>query len=151
MPAPRQRAGAPIERLRRRADFLAVAAGRSRHSTPGLVLQAKARRQHSRATDQLPTATVHGEATANATADPTAAVVRLGFTASRKVGGAVARNRARRRLRAAAQAVLPAHAARGHDYVIIARAQTLDRPFPLLLADLEQAMRRLGLWQEERP
>jgi ribonuclease P protein component len=44
---------------------------------------------------------------------------RLGFTASRKVGGAVVRNRARRRLRAAAAAVMAAHAAYGMDYVLV--------------------------------
>lgn len=71
--------------------------------------------------------------------------LRLGITASRKVGNAVARNRARRRLRAAAHLVLPACAAPGFDYVVIARPQTLTRPFVALVADLKDALRRLGL------
>jgi ribonuclease P protein component len=147
MPAPRRRSGAPIERLKRRAEFQAVAAGRSRHTTPGLILQAKARRQPQ--TSDQPTA-MPSQTPARRRPEPAAEAVRLGFTASRKVGGAVARNRARRRLRAAAEHVLPAHAARGHDYVIVARPETVERPFALLLEDLERAMRRLGVWREAR-
>ena len=71
-----------------------------------------------------------------------------GFPASRKVGNAVARNRARRRLRAAAAAVLPAHAARGHDYVVIARAGTLTRPYEALLEDLAAGLKRLGVYRQ---
>jgi ribonuclease P protein component len=69
--------------------------------------------------------------------------IRLGITASRKVGNAVARNRARRRLREAARRVLPTDAAPGHDYVLIGRAATLQRPFAMLVADLQSALRRL--------
>ncbi|HVZ68725.1 MAG TPA: ribonuclease P protein component [Rhizomicrobium sp.] len=73
---------------------------------------------------------------------------RVGFTASRKIGGAVARNRAKRRLRAAAQALLPLYGLKGHDYVLVARAGTLTRDFPGLLDDLKaalvQAHQRLG-------
>jgi ribonuclease P protein component len=63
--------------------------------------------------------------------------VRVGFTASRKVGGAVLRNRAKRRLRAAA---LPLLAREGHDYVLVARTATLSRPFAELTRDLEKAL-----------
>lgn len=65
---------------------------------------------------------------------------RIGFTASRKVGGAVERNRAKRRLRAAAQAILPEAALPRTDYVLIARPATLDRPFDKLLKDLAQTI-----------
>ena len=75
---------------------------------------------------------------------PEHSAIRVGFTASRKVGNAVARNRARRRLREAARRVLPVVAAPGRDYVLIGRRTTLERPFPLLLADLETALCRLG-------
>ncbi len=68
---------------------------------------------------------------------------RLGFTCSRKVGGAVERNRARRRLRAAADAVLRPGPA-GWDLVLIGRAATLDRPFALLVDDLRQGLARIG-------
>jgi ribonuclease P protein component len=70
--------------------------------------------------------------------------VRLGFTCSRKLGGAVARNRARRRLRAAADAVLRP-GPDGWDLVLVGRAATLDRPFPALVADLRAALARLGV------
>ena len=70
--------------------------------------------------------------------------IRVGFTASRKVGNAVARNRARRRLREVVRLLLPEAAAPSRDYVLIGRRATLERPFPLLLADLETALRRLG-------
>lgn len=116
---------AGLARLKRRAEFLQVAKGR-RWATPGLVLQARA--QSSDAT-------------------PVAAA-RVGFTASRKVGIAVERNRARRRLKAAVDRVLPDHAAPGQDYVVVARTETLKRPFALLLGDLETALKRLGAWRD---
>ena len=71
---------------------------------------------------------------------------RVGLTASRRVGNAVRRNRARRRLRAVAERVIPLHAKRGHDYVLIARTATVDRPFAALVGDLETAIKRLNLW-----
>ncbi len=65
---------------------------------------------------------------------------RVGFTASRKVGNAVARNRAKRRLRAAASQLLPLLARQGHDYVLVARATTGTRAFDALLADVTAAL-----------
>ena len=74
--------------------------------------------------------------------------MRYGLTVSRKVGGAVVRNRARRRLRAAACAVLPEHAMAGHDFVLIGRPATLARSYPALIDDLATALRRVGAWRE---
>jgi ribonuclease P protein component len=65
---------------------------------------------------------------------------RVGFTASRKVGGAVERNRAKRRLRAAARAILPLQGLERTDYVLVARPATIARPFPELLKDLAQTL-----------
>jgi len=70
------------------------------------------------------------------------AAVRVGFTASRKVGNAVVRNRAKRRLREVAR-VLAERGRPGTDYVLIARAGTADRPYMALVADLETALRRV--------
>src|SRR5579871_6457729 len=67
--------------------------------------------------------------------------VRVGFTASRKVGNAVARNRAKRRLRAAASQLLPLLGRGGHDYVLVARASTGTRAFDALLADVTTALK----------
>jgi ribonuclease P protein component len=69
-----------------------------------------------------------------------AEIVRVGFTASRKIGNAVARNRAKRRLRAAASQLLPLLGRGGHDYVLVARATTGARPFAALLADVTAAL-----------
>lgn len=82
---------------------------------------------------------------------PAAPASRLGAVTSRKIGNAVARNRARRRLREAARSVLPRVAVSGHDYVLIGRTETLTRPFPLLIADIEGALRRLGAHSESSP
>ena len=67
-------------------------------------------------------------------------VARVGFTASRRVGGAVQRNRAKRRLRALARRVVSVLGREGHDYVLIARAQTLTRGFAELENDLGAAI-----------
>jgi ribonuclease P protein component len=112
---------ARLIRLKTRSDFLRVAASRVRAARPGLVLQAAPQPEP-------------GEA----------AAVRVGFTASRRVGNAVARNRAKRRLRAAAAAVLAQHGRIGTDYVLIARGETGARPYPELVADLEMALRRVA-------
>jgi ribonuclease P protein component len=73
-----------------------------------------------------------------------AALVRVGFTASRKVGNAVTRNRAKRRLRSAAALTLLGKGKPGTDYVLIARAGTVDRSYDALIADLEAALRRVN-------
>ena len=70
--------------------------------------------------------------------------VRLGFTATRKVGNAVIRNRAKRRLREAARAATPLLAVPCSDYVFIARMGTVDRPWDRLLDDVKSALTRLA-------
>lgn len=113
-----------VGRLKRRPEFLRVAAGRQKWAAPGLILQALSQ-----------------------DASPGPPSLRVGFTASTKIGNAVARNRARRRLRAAAAAVLPRHAAPAHDYVLIARASTLTRPYAELVGDLVAGLQRLRLYR----
>ncbi len=72
------------------------------------------------------------------------ATVRIGFTATRKVGGAVVRNRCKRRLREAARAMTPIHGVPGSDYVFIARQGTADRAWARLLDDVKSALTRLA-------
>jgi len=119
-----------VARLKRRPDFLRVAGGRQKWVAPGLILQALRQDDSALSTEGI-------------------APARVGFTASAKVGNAVVRNRARRRLRAAAASVLPLHAEPAHDYVLIARAGTLQRRFADLVADLEAGLKRLGLYRED--
>ena len=64
----------------------------------------------------------------------------LGFTATKKVGGSVVRNRARRRLREAARQLLPNIGVAGVDYVLVARQETGSAAWPRLLDDLEKAL-----------
>lgn len=68
------------------------------------------------------------------------ALIRAGFTATKKIGGAVVRNRAKRRLREAARLLLPQHGQRGCDYVFIARSGTTARPWLRLLDDVKSAL-----------
>jgi len=67
-------------------------------------------------------------------------VYRIGYTASKKIGNAVQRNRAKRRLRAACRALLPLEAVPGYDYVIIARHMVLDMPYKKLYKELKTAL-----------
>jgi ribonuclease P protein component len=117
-----------LRRLRKRSEFLRVARARRSWATPGLVLQARRRPQE--ASQGAPQAQLEA--------------IGVGFTASRKVGSAVERNRARRRLRAVAREVLPTAGRPGYDYVLIARAGTLRRPYMELTRDLTKALARVS-------
>ncbi len=119
-------------RLKRRADFLRVAGIRRKWVVPGLLLQA---------------APIPEEVASLGDSSTQQSSLRLGFTVSRKVGNAVTRNRAKRRLKAAAGLVMPDQAMPGFDYVLIGRRETVNRPFPLLLQDLQTALKRLNLLQ----
>jgi ribonuclease P protein component len=130
-----------IGRLKTRPEFLKVAATGAKWVTPGLVLQARCRPTSMGPASTEPTST---ETAADFGRDARAERVRVGFTASRKVGNAVRRNRARRRLRAVVAEVLLEHGRPGCDYVLIGRAGTLDRRYSDLVADLCTALARIG-------
>jgi ribonuclease P protein component len=103
--------------IRKRYDFLAANAGK-RASSPGFVLLVRDR----------------------ADGDPTK---RVGFTVTKKIGGAVVRNRMKRRLRALARELLPAGGIPGADYVLIGRSGGIERDFALLRQELASALERL--------
>jgi ribonuclease P protein component len=107
------------ERLKRRADFLRVAAKGRKAPVHGLVLQALARDDDGPA--------------------------RLGFTVTRKVGNAVVRNRTRRRLKEAARLLLRGQDLSGVDLVLIGRDGTRKRPFADLTDDLRRALAKTGV------
>lgn len=112
---------APVT-LRRRADFLRAASA-LRQGTAGFLLQAR-----QRLGDE---------------AEP-AQSVRIGFTCSKKLGNAVARNRAKRRLRALAREILPHSGRPGWDYVLVGRPEaTATRDFLLMKGDLLSALQRV--------
>ena len=114
-----------LMRLKQRADFLRVAKAQRKRVTPGLILQV-------------------------APSLEAEAVVRVGFTVSRRTGNAVRRNRIRRRLRAVAETILPSAVRVGYDFVLIGRIETLERPYRDLLADLERALYSLRVSRMDR-
>lgn len=105
------------EILKKREDFVAASRGR-RQGTAGFLLQAR-----DRGDDAPP---------------------RVGFTCSKKIGNAVMRNRAKRRLRAIARMRLPDAARQGWDYVLVGRpGVTISREFDDLCDDLSHALRKV--------
>jgi ribonuclease P protein component len=108
------------ETLKKRADFLRAAKA-LRRPTGGFLLQARKR---------APEEGVAG--------------VRVGFTCSKKVGNAVTRNRAKRRLREVARAVLPEHGQAGWDYVLVGRPEaSVAHDFAVMCEDLRRALRQI--------
>ena len=105
-----------MERLKRRQDFVAAAKG-AYAAMPGMVVQARDRKDGG--------------------------APRVGFTATKKLGNAVVRNRIKRRLREIARLHLGQDARSGYDYVLIGRGPALDRPFADLHTDLISALKRL--------
>ena len=69
--------------------------------------------------------------------------MRVGFTVTRKIGGAVVRNRMKRRFRAVAREVVPANGFPGADHVMIGRAKGIEREFALLRSELADALDRI--------
>ncbi|MFO1110839.1 MAG: ribonuclease P protein component [Bradyrhizobium sp.] len=105
-----------MDRLRQRADFLAVANG-ARVSSAAFALQARRR------DDQGP--------------------IRVGFTVTKKNGTATERNRIRRRLREVVKRLDVISMRPHHDYVLVGRREALTRDFAVMLDDLRAALKRL--------
>lgn len=107
-----------LGKLKKRSEFLYVRDGRYQ-ARPGVVIQMRAQAEVSES-------------------------INVGFTATKKIGGAVVRNRCKRRLRELARAYLPLHGKPGHDYVFIARAETAKATWDDLQKDVEKALLRLA-------
>jgi ribonuclease P protein component len=105
-----------MQRLKRRGEFLAAARAASR-AAPGVVVQMRRRGDEDAA--------------------------RIGFTVTKKLGGAVERNRIRRRIKEAVRLALPGRVQPGRDYVFIGRPEAKLRPFKLLQQDLVDAVERV--------
>ena len=103
--------------LTKRADFVAANTGK-RATTPGFILLVRDRQD----------------------SDPQ---MRVGFTVTKKIGGAVVRNRMKRRFRALAREIVPAKGIAGADHVMIGRAKGIEREFGLLRSELVGELERL--------
>jgi len=112
-------------RLKQRWQFLRVASAGQKFVTPSLIVQAFQNEE-----------------------DNKRQVLRVGYTASKKVGGAIERNRTKRRLRAAAEEIMPKHARLGYDFVLIGRKGTLKMKFPKIIKDLKTALKNLETYIE---
>jgi len=110
-----------IGRLKTRSEFLFVKGGR-RFATPSFVLQARRRLPRS---------------------SPSPDLARFGFTATKRLGSAVVRNRARRRLKEAVRLAAASSAMEGYDYVLIARGGAVQRPFTEVIKDLQRALTKV--------
>lgn len=117
-PRPRPQETVGLITLTRRADFVAANGGK-RAPTPGFVLLTRDR----------------------ADGDP---AMRVGYTVTKKIGGAVVRNRLKRRLRALARELMPSAGLAGHDHVLIGRHDGVARDFALLRTELARALARVA-------
>jgi ribonuclease P protein component len=117
--APRPRPGQAqrLITIRKRSDFLAANSGK-RATTPGFILLVRNREDN----------------------DP---AIRVGFTVTKKIGGAVVRNRMKRRLRALAREIIVPKGIAGADHVMIGRARGIERDFQAMRGELRGALERL--------
>ncbi|KEQ51934.1 Ribonuclease P protein component [Sphingobium chlorophenolicum] len=69
--------------------------------------------------------------------------MRYGITVTKKIGGAVIRNRMKRRFRVLARTLLPVHGVAGADHVLIGRSEGVERDFGLLRGELEKALKKV--------
>jgi len=155
---PHGNAVAAPERLRRRADFLRAAKG-MRFYARGLILQAAPRPIPSETMDRAPG---DPNTLGAGTRPPQRGIVtevfpcaeaqpRFGFTVTKQSGGAVRRNRIRRRLKEALRLLNPLPARPGHDYVILARPEALSMPFLDLQGELIRALGKIAARKNQPP
>ena len=105
-----------LEVIKKTSDFKKVAQRGKRISTKGMIVQA---------------------------IDSNTDIMRVGFTASKIIGGAVKRNKVKRRLRAVARLVLPSIGKNNLDYVLVGKKAAIDREFVSLCKDFKYALHSL--------
>ncbi len=123
----RQKDVMKITTLAKRQDFLRIASGRKKWVAQSMIVQIA----------EKPPTENQDSTTDNLT-------IRVGYTASKKVGNAVRRNRAKRRLREVARKILPLYGKKDHDYVLIARTSSVEMSFDQLIRDFKWCLKRLG-------
>ena len=123
-----EKAAVKVTVLKKRQDFLRVASGRKKWVSNNMIVQVA----------QTPEE-----------ANPDISGIRVGYTASKKVGNAVKRSRAKRRLREVVRQVLAQKGQRGHDYVLIARSVTVESAFDQLIRDCRWCLKRLNQAQDQ--
>lgn len=131
--------------LKKRPEYLRVRGGR-RYATAGFLLEGR-----SRSPSTSPATDVAGKDREGNLALESISGPRYGFTITKKLGGAVDRNRIRRRLKAALEAISPDAAKPDFDYVVVARRAALDRPFESLKADFSSALHHIHSSGADRP
>ena len=124
-PRPRPQEAQRLVTIAKRSDFLAANAGK-RAATPGFVLLVRDREDR----------------------DP---AMRVGFTVTKKIGGAVVRNRMKRRFRALLRELLPTAGLPDHDHVLIGREGGVERDFALLRDELAAALARAAEGKGDPP
>jgi ribonuclease P protein component len=116
-PGSRPKEAQRLVTIKKRADFVAANGG-LRATTPGFILLVRDRKDADTA-------------------------MRVGFTVTKKIGGAVVRNRMKRRFRALAREIISAKGLQGADHVMIGRAKGIERDFALLRFELQTALEKM--------
>ena len=115
-----------IGKLKNRAQFLRVASSGKKWFTPGFILQVRPHEPRENDFAQVES-------------------IRVGYTVSKKVGGAVTRNRVKRRLRGLVSRVVLPYVRDNVDCVLIGRKDAFDRPFNFMVSDMILALQKLGV------
>ena len=119
-----------ISPLRKRSQFLRIAQKGKKFSSAGFILQ-----MHK--IDEVVDSKIQ----------QSKKIIEVGYTASQRVGNAVHRSKAKRRLRSLAMKVLLKHAKWGHEYVLIARLSTNSADFCSLIKELEYCLKKLNVYR----
>ena len=120
-----------ISPLRKRSQFVRIAQNGRKFSSAGVILQMR------KLDEDIDLQNQRGKK-----------IIEVGYTASQRVGGAVSRNKAKRRLRSVAAKVLLKHAKWNHGYVLVARPSTNEVDFYSLVEELEYCLKKLNVYRK---